>query len=346
MNTTVKASPDDKLDFSLVRGGPLFQLFRRAHLSGPALELVKFRILFIIAITWVPLLLLSAIGGHLLGGPELPFLRDIEAHVRLLIALPVLIMAELAVHQRLQPVMRTFVESGIVSAEDTPKFLAATDAAMRLRNSVPIELALLVFAATVGHWVWRSNVAVGAASWYAVPDGATMHLTLAGYWYGFVSIPIAQFILFRWYLRLLIWFSLLWRVSRLELRLVPTHPDGAGGIGFLGMSTLAFTSIVFAQGAGMAGVIATRVLYQGQELMSFRANVAGLIGFFVLIMLGPLLVFSPNLARTKRRGLIEYGTLASTYVTAFDKKWLRGGLKDEALLGSADVQSLADLANS
>jgi hypothetical protein len=80
--------------------------------------------------------------------------------------------------------------------------------------------------------------------------------------------------------------------------------------------------------------------------MSFRVNIAGLIVFFVLAILGPLTIFTPQLSSAKRRGSKEYGTFASSYVEQFDRKWLRGGAKDETLLGTGDIQSLADLANS
>ena len=71
-------------DFSIVLGGPLYQLFRRAHLSGDALQLVRRRILAVFCIAWLPLLLLSALGGHALDrGIEMAFLYDIEGHVRL-----------------------------------------------------------------------------------------------------------------------------------------------------------------------------------------------------------------------------------------------------------------------
>jgi hypothetical protein len=64
-------------------------------------------------------------------------------------------------------------------------------------------------------------------------------------------------------------------------------------------------------------------------------------------VLGPLLVFAPQLAQAKRTGNREYGALAERYVREFDAKWLRGGKSaDESLVGSADIQSLADLANS
>jgi hypothetical protein len=167
-------------DFSLVLGGPLYQFFRRTRVSGDALELLHRRILFIPLFAWLPLLLLSLIGGHALGGGiKLPFLRDIEAHARFLVALPVLIVAELIVHLRVRPVVSRFVERNIVVSEDLPKFRAAIHSAERVRNSVPIEAALAILVWTVGQWLWRSQVAIGVATWYAMPQDSYLHLTPA-----------------------------------------------------------------------------------------------------------------------------------------------------------------------
>ena len=334
-------------DFSLVLGGPLYQIFRRAHLSGPALEQLWRRIWVITLVAWLPLLLLSAASGRTLGPPgTLPFLHDIEAQVRFLIALPVLIAAELIVHQRTRSVVQQFIDRGLVRAKDMPRFDALLASALRLRNSVVLEVGLLFLVATVGHWVWRRTIAYGAPTWYAEPDASGMHLTIPGIWYAAVSLPITQFILLRWYLRLLIWFRFLWQVSRMDLHLVPTHPDRAAGLSFLGKSSYAFSPLLFAQGALLAGVIATRVVYGGQHLMSFKIDVIELIGFFVLFLLGPLTVFTPSLARAKRTGLAQYGKLASEYVTAFEAKWLHGSEGEEQLLGTADLQSLSDLGQS
>ncbi len=96
----------------------------------------------------------------------------------------------------------------------------------------------------------------------------------------------------------------------------------------------------------MAGLIASRILYNGESLMSFKLSLVGLVDFFVLVILGPLTVFSLHLDRAKRRGLSEYGTLATVYTSDFDKEWVRGGARGEEILGTADIQSLADLGNS
>jgi hypothetical protein len=335
----------DAPEFSLVLGGPLFHMYRRAHLSGSALEFVGRRALCLSLVAWAPLALLAALEGHLLSNQSLAFLRDVDTHVRFLVALPVFLMAELVVHQRIRPLVRLFVERRVVAPEDMPKFRSAIEGATRARDSIVLETALLVFVYTVGHWIWRQDIALGTTSWYATAGPNGSRLTLAGYWMGFVSIPIVQFILLRWYLRLGIWFVLLWRISRLKLRLLPTHADRAGGIGFLGKSSYAFSPILFAQGTVLAGLLASRILYQGENLMSFKVTVAAVVGFFVLMIMGPLIMFSPHLARTKRTGLREYGTLATTYAEGFDQKWIRGGARDEEMLGTSDIQSLADLAN-
>ena len=333
-------------DFSLVLGGPLYQLFRRAHLTGPALELLRRRIVFFCLLCWVPLAVLSAVEGHLLGGPKFSFLHDIETHVRFLISLPVLLLAEITVHRRLRSAVRSFVDRHIVSPDELPKFQAAIDSAIRMRNSVIAELALLVLVFSGGIWIWRNEVALGVASWYASPRGGQMHLTWAGSWFAFVSVPIFQFILLRWYMRMLIWFLFLLRVSRLRLQLLPANPDRAGGIGFLGRSTIAFAPFLFAQGALLAGQIASRIFYTGQSLLSFKLTIVGFVCFFVAVILAPLLVFTPQLWDAKLDGLAKFGSFAEQYVMDFGQKWLPRKANDEQLLGSADIQSLADLDNS
>jgi hypothetical protein len=345
---TEPAPLDRSADFSLVLGGPLFQLYRRSHLAGDALELLYRRIVAITLFAWLPLLVLSVIGGSALGGGiKVPFLHDVEMQVKFLIALPILIAAELVVHLRIRPTVKSFLDRGVVPAEEVPRFNAAIGSILRMRNSVALELALVAVVYTLGLWIWRSQTALEATTWYARPGGGHLNLTPAGYWYVFVSLPIFQFILLRWYLRIFLWFAFLWRVSRLDLHLIPTHPDRAGGLGFLGQSTYAYGPILLAEGVLLSGQIAGRILQQGANLIDFKVQIVGFIAFFLAFILGPLAVFTPHLARARRRGLSEYGTLASRYVQGFDEKWIRGGAsKDDEFLGTGDIQSLADLGNS
>jgi hypothetical protein len=332
-------------DFSLVLGGPLFQLLRKAHLEGNALELLDRRIIASILLTWFPLLVLSRFGTSIGSVARISFFRDIEVHVRFLAALPILIAAELIVHSRIRPVVRRFVEWRIVLPEDKPLFHKAIESAVRIRNSVYVELALLAIVYSFGLWAWSRRAELGVATWYALPGGR-WNLTPAGYWYVFVSLPVFQFILLRWYMRLLIWFRFLWQVNRIELNLMPTHPDRCGGLSFVGKSSYAYTPILFAQGAILAGIVANRVLYNGDKLVSFKFQIGGFIVFFVVAVLAPLFMFTPRMARVRRKGLGDYGLFAQRYVESFDQKWVHGTIPSDELLGTGDIQSLADLGNS
>ena len=332
-------------DFSLVLGGPLFQLLRKAHLEGDALELLHRRIIASVVLSWFPLLILSLLSGVVGGVGKISFFHDIEVHARFLVALPTLIAAEQLVNSRIRPAVRRFIEWRIVLPEQRPLFHEAIDSALKFRNSVFVELALIAVVYTVGLLVWDSRTELGLVTWYALP-GSRWNLTPAGYWYVFVSLPLFQFILLRWYVRLLIWFRFLWQVNRIELNLIPTHPDRCGGLSFLGKSSYAFGPILFAQGAILAGIVAGRVLYGGETLQSFRFQIGGFIVFFVAAIIAPLLMFSLRMARARRKGLADYGLLAQRYVEGFDHKWVREALPSAELLGTADIQSLADLGNS
>lgn len=332
-------------DFSLVLGGPLFQLLRKSHLEGDTMELLPRRIAASILLTWFPLLLLSIFGASVAGTGRISFFRDIEVHVRFLVALPILIGTELLVHLRIRPMVRHFFELRIVLPADMPRFHKAIDSAVRIRNSVSVELALVVAVYTLGLWLWNRRAELGLVTWYAWPGGK-WNLTPAGYWYVFVSLPIFQFILLRWYMRLWIWFRFLWQVNRIDLNLLPTHPDRCGGLSFIGKTSYAYGPILFAQGAILAGMVADRVLYGGESLLSFKFQIGGFIVFFVVVILGPLLMFTPRMARTKRKGLADYALFAQRYVESFDQKWVRRVSPSEELLGTGDIQSLADLGNS
>jgi len=340
---------DKSTDFSLVLGGPLFQLLRRSHLAGSSLELVKQRILVISLLAWLPLMALSALEGQALGGSAaVPFLRDLDIHIKFLLVVPLLIVSELVVHQRMRFVVKQFLERNLIPERGLPRFDAAIASAFRLRNSLLAEVLLIAFVYVVGVLIiWRHYTTLATATWYAVPTARGLKLSLSGVWYGYVSLPIFQFLLMRWYFRIFIWMRFLWQVSRIDLSLIPTHPDRVGGLGFLSNTVFAFTPLAVAHGGLLAGFIANRIFYLGAALPQFKIEIAVLVVFVLCMVFGPLLVFAPQLAEAKRRGNREYGTLAERYVREFDTKWLRGGAPaGEPLVGSGDIQSLADLNNS
>jgi len=334
--------------FSLVVGGPLFRFLCRVGLCDAALGLMFRRILVFSLLAWLPLLLLSTYERQLLGGTAVPFLLDVEVHVKLLLALPLLLAAELSAHQRLRFVVQQFLDRRLIPDNALPRFNAAVASVSRQRESTVAEALLVAFVYVVGISVfWRHYAALNTTTWYDTSTAAASTLSLAGMWYAYVSLPIFQFLLFRWYYRLCVWTVFLFKVSRIQLNLMPTHPDSAGGIGFLGNTLSAFTLLAAAHGALLAGQFGSRILHVNAQLTDFQIETGVVVAFLACLIVAPLLLFSSQLAAAKRAGRREYGTFAQHYVRKFDAKWLRGGApEDEPLLGSPDIQSLADLSTS
>ena len=344
----IKGLPSEG-DFSVVIGGPLYQALRRARLSGDGLQLARRRIVAIATIAWVPLLVLAAVDGKALGkAVAVPFLHDIDVHARFLIAMPLLILAEIVVHERMRPVVTTFVSLGLVPPHVRDRFDAAIQSAMRLRNSVLAELTLIALVYGIGILVvWRYYVALAAPTWYATPTADGRELQLAGWWYFLVSLPLFQFLLLRWYFRIFIWGRFLWQVSRLDIAYAPMHPDRLAGLGFLSRVGYAFAPLLVAQGTLLAGMIANRIFFDGAKLTDFKIEVFTFVAVMVSVVLAPLLVFIGPLSRARRSGMRDYRHLAKKHLDEFEAKWLRGGAEPgELLVGNPDVSSLTDMASS
>ena len=275
----------------------------------------------------------------------MPFLYDYELHARLLFSLPLLILAEVVVYGRMRAISAQFIERQIITAQVRPAYDAVISSAMRLRNSVAAEITIGLLVFLVGPLI-RQTLALSSDTWYATITGSGPSRTAAGFWFSFVSVPVFQFILLRWYYRLFIWFRFLFQVSRLELNLVPLHPDHCCGLGFLGNVVFAFAPLLVAHSGLMAGFLANRILHEGAQLPDYKFELVGMAAFLLVIALAPLCVFVPRLNRARLAGLRTYGKLSSDYVVSFAGKWGGGARPDEPLLGSADIQSMADLANS
>jgi hypothetical protein len=342
-----EVSLHDDQDFSLVLGGPLYQLYLRTRLAQPPLQLLIRRVLTVSGICWLPLLVLAAVEGHVMGGVAVPFLRDPEVHIRFLIALPLLIGTEVYAHQRMRLIIRQFLDRGIIASQDQARFEQIVASELRLRNSVMAEMVLLVLVFTIGYWIWRQSLTLTVPTWYQVNYGAGLRLTAAGWFYAFISLSTFRFILLRWYFRLFVWYRFLWQVKAMPLHFNLYHPDRTGGLGFLSDSTLALAPVFVAQTAVVAGNIWNNILYEGARLQGFRLEIAGMLVFAVLALVVPLGFFAVQLEGARRLAKREFGILASHYVDDFRRKWIEGGVRGgEPLLGTPDIQSLADLANS
>jgi len=295
----------------------------------------------------LPMFILSVLQGlAFYGRVELPFVYDFTVTVRFLISVPVLIIAEAVLGARTNAVVKHFVNSGLVEEKDYPAFESAVRQAGRLRDSLLAE-AIIVVVVIVNVIFFRVEYLGSASTWQVLISAAGRTRTLAGWWYLLVGIPFFQFLLARWLWRFIIWSYFLRNLSKMDLRLIPTHPDLAAGLGFLSPAQAKYGIVVFALSCVIAAKIGEEILYGGASLLDYKFIIGGYVVMMLIILLAPLLVFTPRLFMVKRRGLLEYGALADEYARAFDRKWIRKEVPEaEPLLGSADIQSLADLGNS
>lgn len=339
---------DEPTDFSLVQGGPLFQLLRSAGLIQPPVGLLRRRIIAAIAIAWVPLLVLTILDGTAAGGIGVPFFFDIDAHCRILLAIPMLLVAEVIIHQRIKVVVRQFLDRGIVAPQDEQHFTDIISSAMRLRNSVAAEVIMLAVTYLMGFLVWKRHFALHVPTWIASPVAGEPRFSIAGMWYFFVSMPIVRFLSLRWLFRMWIWYRFLWQLTRrVPLQLNALHPDRAGGLGFLASSVFAYVPFLFAQTVVVSGAIGGKIWHEGATLPQFKMEIVAWVVVFMIVALAPLFFFAGRLAEARRDGLREYGILVSRGVAEFRRKWIKGERSEgSSLMECGDVQSLADLAGS
>ena len=276
------------------------------------------------------------------NGVVVALLRDPVILSRFLFVVPLLALAELVVARSLGVQSRQFLASGVVPAGESDKFEAAKAEVLRLRESVVAEGVILVLAVATSIIV-RVVIRFGSegSTWERTDAG----ITLAGWWYILVSLPILFFFLLRWLWIFLLWSRFLFRVSRLGLELTPTHPDRAGGLGFLGWGLASFGLVLMAISAVLSGSLAYEIVHRGSSLNILKYHIMIFVVLAIVILHAPLIVFTGRLARCRFRGLLDFGSLIGDHDRAFDEKWLKApGVNRSSLLGSPDVPSLAEIA--
>jgi hypothetical protein len=344
MTISQAAPSSDDFNFNLVTGGPSSRLAELLGLEpgSPARRLLKVAVL--LCVTWLPLLILTLLSGHAIGDlVKIPFLHDPEVHARLLFVLPLLELARVVVAVSLRVQARHLREMGVVPKKEWPRFDAARARALALRESAWAEAAILAVAYLLA-LVLRLVVGIseGDSSWERTESA----ITPAGWWFMLISLPILYFFILRWFWIFVVWAQFLFRVSRLDLELTPTHPDRAGGLGFLGWGLVSFAAVLMAVSAVVSAAFADQILHRGESLDSLKYHVVAFIAGALIIVHAPLLAFSGRLSRCRFTGLLEFGALVWRHDTAFDEKWIKHSPdpNKETILGSSDVQSMADIA--
>jgi len=332
----------------LAPGGPTFRLMQRFGLVSVNDGMGLRRIVALILLTWVPMCLFALWqGAALTDVPRQSFLLDFATYARFFVALPMLVLAETIVGPRLRQAGLRFTSDEMVRPADMPAFAAAVARLARRRDSVTATLIIFALAA-FGAWQLTAEAVSGISlnSWQALhfPPGHEYRYSLAALWNHLVAVPLLLFLAYRWLWRIVIWSLFLWDLSRLDLDLLPTHADRCGGLGFLEQAHSSFGCIAFGAGTVLSAQAAFRIIYEGAPLNTFQTPVLIVLVVMLILFLGPLLVFSPMLARARRAALIDYGALVVRHNRRFRREWIDNPKPpDNLLLGNPDMSSLADL---
>jgi len=340
MNQTV----DESLELSLIRDDLPFRLQRRVGLiPEQGLGIVR-RAAFFALLTWLPIVVWAAHMNRILPGTvDEPLLRHFGVHVRFLLAVPLLILGEGMMHKLSTTLIPYFLTSGLVQAAQRQDFVKIIGDITRLRNrTLPwVIIVALVVAAAVLEPTTAGSELGHEINWAL--DGGAGHLGFGGWWFMYVSRPIFSALLAGWLWRLVLLFVLLKRIARLDLAIVPTHPDEAGGLGFLERLPKAFSLFAFAVSAVLSSRLAHEVVYHGANVQSFK----GLLTLFLVVLLGiclaPLLTFAVPLATAKRRALLEYGALVGKHGRLVRRRWILGETAaDDPVLQAPEIGPVAD----
>jgi hypothetical protein len=228
-------------EISLVRGGPFYRAQHAVGLIRPNEWDLGRRITFLIAVGWLPLFVITALLNR---NGFVSLIRDYRVHSRLLVAVPALLIGELLVESRFRAVIGHLRQAGLLDASELARVDGVIARIIRARDSFLPEFVILLLL--IVHTATSYKGLVDATPWLSGASGAELHLTAAGWYAVVVSTSIFQFLLGLALWKWLLWTFFAFKLSRRNLKLVPTHPDGHGGSGFLGLTSAAFAPIATA----------------------------------------------------------------------------------------------------
>lgn len=331
---------DADITLSLIRGDALFRLERRLGLVPEGGLGVGRRALALALFSWLPIAASALLSGRALPGEAgEPLLQHFGVQVRCLVAIPLFVLAEGVSHGITTRLLPHFVRSGLVSEAERPRFREILVGVAKLRDRTLPWVAILGLVLA-----WQ---ALGASDRHELiwmgDSSALASAGFGGWWFAWVARPIFIALLLGWLWRLVLLCVLFRRIAALDLRLVPTHPDRAAGLGFLEKVPTLFSPVVL----GLSGVFASRwahdVLYHGVHVDSLRLQMGAVVVLSLLLFLAPLLLWLGPLAAAKRNALLEYGALVGEHGRLVRERWiLRQKVADDALLGAQEIGPVAD----
>ena len=329
---------------SLVRGDLLFRLQRKIGLIPENGLGIGRRAVFWSLLAWLPIAVWAWQKGYLLpvDGGE-PLLAHFGINARLLLAVPLFVVAEGMMHSTLTTLLPRLVSSGVVPPGQLDRLRSVLSDIARLRDSVLPWIA--IFAALASFFLFsRPSEVPHELSWAKdQADGAGMGLGV--WWYLYVGRTIFLTLLLAWLWRLALLFMLFKRIAGLELSMVPTHPDRCAGLGFMARIPVMFVPVVLGISSVFASGWAHQVVYHDVTIASLRVEIIAFVVVVPLIFLAPFISFLGLMLKTKKQGLLDYGDLIGRHGRLVRERWIDGKqVANDPILDAPELGPIADTA--
>lgn len=327
---------------SIAAGGLVFRLLRSVGATSADTVRPLRSVLLLFLVTWLPLAVLALIDGTFMGtAVQVPFLRDPAVQARLLVGLPLMLLAEAKVSRVAQTTLGFIRDRRLVPEAELPALDARVEQMVRERDSWTVEL-LIIVGTVVLMWLAKDVIVAERMGTHTSWLGEGGSLSWAGWWYFSVSGVVMNVIGIRWLWWVFIWTRFLVGFLRPRLVVSPGHPDLHGGLAFLTMAQTGFALVFASLAATVAGRLGFELIHDGATLDGVKLPVAVVLLLAALVMFLPLLLFAGRIMALKRRALLEYDALGQRLVAGFEHKWLGAARTDEPLLGSGDPSTYTD----
>ncbi|HEX7979714.1 MAG TPA: hypothetical protein VF461_13990 [Gemmatimonadaceae bacterium] len=293
------------------------------HSARPSVLRRRAAILALVA--WFPLVLVTAVqrGAGNMDSWLTPLL-DVRILSRFLIALPVLVIAEPVFVARLSGIAMHFQRAGFVRRADTARFSRILARSRVLLSHHFVEVVILLITLGFSFRLLSPGTTPAAARWQLQRITENPRLSAdAHWWLALVSQPLFLIWVARWVWRSCVWSRTLRCIARLDLSLVPAHPDRAGGLLFVAQSIAGLAPLGFALACGLAGALAGSTSPQPFTTMTVTGAMGALLGVMLIVAIGPLCWLTAPMRTSQLRGIVEYGELAVRFGRRFEARWLR-----------------------
>ena len=289
---------------------------------------------------WIPTAFFAALNGsYSFQG----FVADFAAQSRLLVVIPLLIVTEPWMINQWAHIAAQFLAANLISKEDAASFQEAFASFNRRRHYMIVQvfIVLVIYALAVAATPYMQQ---GDIPPWCAGTQVMGRLSIPGTCYLLVSLPFLLYLVLRWIWNLGLWSVFLYKVSRMRLQLVPSHPDQMGGLSFLETSLRSYRPFGFAVGTIAAGGVANKIVHSSQKITSFKSTAVFVAATVALICAGPLCTFYKALLDARRRGTFLYGALGIALGHHFEAKWVGAESKTTPeMLEAPDFSAAIDL---